>query len=140
MAAARHLPVMVGVVIAAEVVGVAAGTGGLPPFVLVAAVGLAVALPLTPWLQARAFQRLAEWQGEFRATVTDRGTTVATAHTTVAADWVAQPRYRETDRVFVLLSADRNATGLTVLPKRGLAGPADADRLRALLDRHLTRC
>ncbi|MFI8346362.1 hypothetical protein [Streptomyces sp. NPDC085596] len=50
------------------------------------------------------------------------------------------PRYLETSRVFVLLSADRNATGFTVLPKHGLPDRASTDRLRTLLDRHITRC
>jgi hypothetical protein len=47
--------------------------------------------------------------------------------------------YRETHEVFALFSGDHNARLLTLLPKRGLADPADADRLRAILDRHLTR-
>jgi hypothetical protein len=96
-------------------------------------------LSLTPWLQARQVFRLAERQGTFRVTVTDTGVTVVTDNTTTTVNWVAQPRYRETDDVFALFSPDRNAVGFTVLPKRGVQHPADVDRLRTLLDRNLTR-
>lgn len=99
----------------------------------------AAVLPLSPWLQARQVHRLAERNGVFRARVTDTGVSVATDHTTASVAWAAQPRYRETSRVFVLFSDDRYATGFTMLPKRGLAAAGDADRLRAILDRHLTR-
>jgi hypothetical protein len=116
-----------------------AGPGGVSPFFWVG-VALAVFLAVgAPWLQARQFQRLAEPNGTFRASVTDTGVAVATDNTTATVNWAAQPRYRETSRAFVLFSADANACGFTVLPKRGLQDPADADRLRAILDRHLAR-
>ncbi|MER6841794.1 hypothetical protein [Streptomyces platensis] len=41
--------------------------------------------------------------------------------------------------LFVLLSADRTAAGVIVLPKRGVADPENVERLRAILDRHLVR-
>ncbi|MGW3668439.1 YcxB family protein [Streptomyces sp. NPDC005141] len=94
---------------------------------------------LSPWLQARQVQRLAERQGTFRATVTDTGVTVATDNSTETLNWMAQPRYRETADAFVMLSPDKNAVGFTVLPKRAAHTPADVDRLRAILDRNLTR-
>ncbi|WP_458243651.1 YcxB family protein [Streptomyces sp. MAI_2237] len=98
-----------------------------------------VLLLLTPRLQARAFLKLAVRNGTYRATVTDAGLTVATDNSTTSVNWAAQPRYRETGAAFYTYSDDKNASCFTVLPKRGLSGPADADRLRAILDRHLTR-
>ncbi|WP_406329791.1 YcxB family protein [Streptomyces sp. NBC_00203] len=94
---------------------------------------------LTPWLQARQFHRFAERLGTFRVTVTDTGVTVISDNTTASVNWSAQPRYRETADVFVMLSPDKNAVAFTMLPKRALAAPADVDRLRTLLDRNLTR-
>ncbi|WP_405879642.1 hypothetical protein OG747_13960 [Streptomyces sp. NBC_01384] len=111
----------------------------VPVFPLVLMVSTGLLIQFTPWLQARAVYRLAERQGVFRVTVTDAGVSVATDNTTASVNWVAQPRYRETAEVFVLLSADKNAVGFTVLPKRAVQHPADVDRLRAILDRNLTR-
>ncbi|MFF3888837.1 YcxB family protein [Streptomyces sp. NPDC001914] len=96
-------------------------------------------LALSPWLQARQFHRLAERQGTFRVAVTDAGVTVATDNSTTVLNWVAQPRYRETQDAFVMISSDKNAVGFTVLPKRAVRTPEDVDRLRAILDRNLTR-
>ncbi|TQJ88006.1 YcxB family protein [Streptomyces sp. SLBN-31] len=98
-----------------------------------------VLLLLTPRLQARAFLKLAARNGTYRATVTDAGLTMATDNTTTSVKWAAQPRYRETKDAFLTYSDDKNASCFTVLPKRGLAAPADTDRLRAILDRHLAR-
>ncbi|MGW3136904.1 YcxB family protein [Streptomyces sp. NPDC001139] len=98
-----------------------------------------VLLLLTPRLQARAFLKLAVRNGTYRATVTDAGLTMATDNSTTSVKWAAQPRYRETGDAFYTYSDDKNASCFTVLPKRGLAAPADADRLREILDRHLTR-
>ncbi|MEW2133647.1 YcxB family protein [Streptomyces sp. NPDC005435] len=97
-------------------------------------------LPLSPWLTGRRLARYTGRQGVFRATVTDAGVTLVTDTTTATVTWQAQPRYRETPRAFVLFSGDANATGFTLLPKQGLPDRADADRLRAILDRHLVRC
>ncbi|MCS0601430.1 YcxB family protein [Streptomyces sp. LP11] len=133
-------PVAVGLIVVGEVLAVASGADSLSPGLLAGAAAVAVIVPLAPWLQARAFMRLAERQGEFRVTVTEEGVSVVTEHTTASVDWAAQPRYRETPRVFVLLSDDKNATGFTMLPKSGLADAADEGRLREILDRHLTRC
>jgi hypothetical protein len=92
-----------------------------------------------PRLQARAFHKLAEPQGEFRGVVDDSGIRLTSDHGSATLGWQAYPRYIETDTVFVLLSQDKAALGVMVLPKRGVTAPADSDRLRALLDRHLTR-
>ncbi|MER6730880.1 YcxB family protein [Streptomyces puniciscabiei] len=109
------------------------------PGMLASLVVVTLALALSPWLGARTFQKLAVRQGLFRVTVTEAGVAVATDNVTASVNWVAQPRYLETARVFLLLSDDKNATAFTMLPKSGLADPADADRLRAILDRHLQR-
>ncbi|MET7984286.1 YcxB family protein [Streptomyces sp. NPDC005281] len=106
------------------------------------AIWLAVLVPvllLSPRLIARQFQRLGERQGTFRVTVSDAGVTVITDNSTTALNWVAQPRYRETADVFVMISPDNNASSFTVLPKRAVRAPEDVDRLRAILDRNLTR-
>ncbi|MFF3915542.1 YcxB family protein [Streptomyces sp. NPDC001852] len=109
------------------------------PGVLASMVVATLALALSPWLQARAFQRVAVRRGLFRVTVTGQGVSVTTDHTTASGTWAAQPRYRETRRVFVLLSDDKNAITFTMLPKSGLTDPADIDRLRAILDRNIRR-
>ncbi|MER6627705.1 YcxB family protein [Streptomyces sp. NPDC000987] len=111
-----------------------------PDWFLLIWMPLAVALLLCmPRVQARAFLKLAVRNGTYRATVADAGLTMATDNSTTSVDWAAQPRYRETEDAFITYSDDKNASCFTVLPKRGLPDPADADRLRAILDRHLTR-
>ncbi|MEU6505076.1 YcxB family protein [Streptomyces sp. NPDC046942] len=114
--------------------GLAAGR--VDPFALILMCYFGVGLPLVPRLQARSLARMADLIGPCRATVTDAGVTIRAEHTTVVHGWGARPVYRETPEAFVLFSGDRNARCLTLLPKRGLADPADADRLRAVLDRH----
>jgi hypothetical protein len=110
-----------------------------PDFTLVWLLLCALLVSFMPRLLARQFQRLGERQGTFRVTVTDAGVTVATDNSSTALTWGAQPRYRETEDVFVMLSPDKNASCFTVLPKRAVRTPEDVDRLRAILDRHLTR-
>ncbi|MET7476185.1 YcxB family protein [Streptomyces sp. NPDC005648] len=100
---------------------------------------LAVLLFLMPRLQARAFLKLAVRNGTYRASVTDDGLVMTTDNSTTSVKWAAQPRYRETKDTFVTYSDDKSASCFTVLPKRGLRSPADADRLREILDRNLTR-
>ncbi|TJZ56796.1 YcxB family protein [Streptomyces piniterrae] len=92
-----------------------------------------------PWLQARHIHRLAERQGDIRGTVDDTGVRLTTAHSSTSLDWHLYPRYAETPELFVLLSADKSAVGLVVLPKRAVADPEEVDRLRAVLDRRLVR-
>lgn len=94
---------------------------------------------LVPRIQARAFGGLLEKVGEARTVVDESGVLVTTADTQTRIAWAAQPSYAETDLVFVLFSADKQAVGMTVLPKRGVQDPADVDRLRAILDRNLKR-
>lgn len=92
-----------------------------------------------PRLQAAHVQKTVGWQGEYRATVSPAGLTCGSDHSTVVQKWSVVRGYRETAGHFVLLSRDPGIMCLDVLPKRGLAGPGDVDRLRAVLDRHTVR-
>ncbi|MCF1598143.1 YcxB family protein [Streptomyces muensis] len=92
-----------------------------------------------PHLQAHHALRTVGWQGDYRVTVTDTGVTTVTDHVTLTQRWSVFRGYRETRDHVVLLSRDPNILLVEVLPKRGAAGPADIDRLRALLGRHLPR-
>ncbi|SNX58305.1 hypothetical protein SAMN06272735_2795 [Streptomyces sp. TLI_55] len=113
--------------------------GDSHPFLLIW-MPLTVALVLCqPWLTARQVFKAAARNGVYRATVSDAGLTVVTEHSSTSVGFAAQPRYRETKELFVLYSDDKNATCFTVLPKRGVADPADVDRLRGILDRNLSR-
>ncbi|MFE2286998.1 YcxB family protein [Streptomyces sp. NPDC059443] len=94
---------------------------------------------LTPWLLARSFGRYMEKTGEHRVLVDDSGFRVTTAASEARIGWSAQPSYVETPGSFVMLSDDKSAVAITVLPKRGIVAPADADGLRAILDRNLRR-
>ncbi|AZP17576.1 YcxB family protein [Streptomyces aquilus] len=119
--------------------GAAVGGGDSNTFLLIW-VPLVVALLLfQPWLTARQVLKAAARNGAYRATVSDAGLTVVTEHSSTSVGFAAQPRYRETKELFVLYSDDKNATCFTVLPKRGVADPADVDRLRGILDRNLSR-
>jgi hypothetical protein len=110
------------------------------PIPLIAGVcAVVVALVFLPRIQARQFQRLAERRGVIRVTVTDAGVTVATDDSFTSLNWSVQPRYRETADGFYMFSPEKNALNFTLLPKRGLRDPADADPLRAILDAHLSR-
>jgi hypothetical protein len=90
-------------------------------------------------LQARAFAGLLEKAGETRTVVDGSGLLVRTAVCETRIGWAAQPRYAETPDAFIMLSDDKRAVGVTVLPKRGLTAPADIDRLRSVLDANLRR-
>ncbi|MGW5396627.1 hypothetical protein [Streptomyces sp. NPDC003952] len=90
-------------------------------------------------LQARAFRGLLAKAGETRAVIDGSGAFVATASSHTRIGWAAQPTYVETADLFVMLSDDKGAVAMTVLPKRGIRPPADADALRAILDRNLRR-
>ncbi|MFH0518314.1 YcxB family protein [Streptomyces sp. M41] len=129
--------------------GVLAVLGALQLALMIATGGGALGLTLwsllaaalvaaIPWLQARQVHGLAKRQGIFRARVSDTGVQVVTDHSTMAFDWAAMPRFAETTDVFVLLSGDNKAVGVTVLPKRGVRDEQDVERLRAMLHRHLT--
>ncbi|MET9297102.1 YcxB family protein [Streptomyces sp. NPDC003077] len=117
----------------------AEGPVDLPiPVMVMPVVFLLVMLGL-PWLQARQFHRLSAAGGECRTVVDGSGVTVTNQQQSSVQTWQAMPRYAETKRVFVLFSGDRNASALTILPKRGANSAADVDRMRAVFDRHLTR-
>lgn len=96
-------------------------------------------LYLLPRAQARQLQQMAARQGEFRATVDDRGIRLTTRDSEATSSWGLYPRYTETDELFVLLTADKHSVGVMLLPKRGTPAPDDIDRLRALLDQHVQR-
>ncbi|MDJ0385768.1 hypothetical protein [Streptomyces sp. G-G2] len=102
--------------------------------------GLSPFVPrLTPWLLARSLGTYMEKTGEARVLVDDSGLRVTTAASEMRIGWAAQPTYVETPGSFVMLSDDKGAVAITVLPKRGIQAPADVDGLRAILDRNLRR-
>ncbi|WP_328887811.1 YcxB family protein [Streptomyces sp. NBC_00316] len=109
------------------------------PWHLYLALAFVAFMTAVPRLQARQLHRLSERQGDFRAVVDETGIRLTTAHSSATLDWHLYPRYAETPELFVLLSADKSAVGVVVLPKRGLSNPEDAGRLRAILDQHLVR-
>ncbi|MEU7068539.1 YcxB family protein [Streptomyces narbonensis] len=102
----------------------------------VVAVGCAESLP---WVTAQSIFRLIRAQGDATAVVDEDGGRWTSRDTETTIRWGLLPRYVETPRLFVLLTAKQSGTGFAYLPKRGLAVPADADRLRAVLDRNITR-
>ncbi|KOU30652.1 hypothetical protein ADK52_04625 [Streptomyces sp. WM6372] len=106
---------------------------------LVGGVLLWVIGPLGPRLQARAFRGLLEKTGETRAVIDGTGVRLTATDCDTRIGWAAQPTYAETDELFVMLSEDKRAVAMTVLPKRGARSPEDIDRLRAVLDANLRR-
>ncbi|WP_328881774.1 YcxB family protein [Streptomyces sp. NBC_00299] len=114
-------------------------TGSGSPIVILWLLVAAVMVAAIPWFQARQLHRFAQRQGTCRTLVTDTGVSIANDAGTTTINWAGMPRYAEAAEVFVLLSGDNTAVGVAVLPKRGIQEPADADRLREILDRNLTR-
>ncbi len=112
---------------------------GAPLGMVAAGVLLWVIALFGPRLQARAFRGLLERSGETRAVIDGSGALVTAAACESRIGWAAQPRYVETDGAFVMLSDDKQAVSMTVLPKRGIQAPGDADALRAILDANLRR-
>ncbi|WP_185909483.1 YcxB family protein [Streptomyces sp. WAC01280] len=102
----------------------------------IVAVGCAESLP---WVTAQSLFRLIRAQGDATAVVDDDGGRWTSRDTETTIRWAMLPRYVETPRLFVLLTAKQSGTGFAYLPKSGLADPADADRLRAVLDRNSSR-
>ncbi|MGW1537691.1 hypothetical protein [Streptomyces aureus] len=92
-----------------------------------------------PVYLGRGMHRLAESHGTTRMTVTDAGVTTTTDKGTRVRGWGVRNRYRETRTVFVVFGPEAASDALTLLPKRALRAPGDVDRLRAILDRNLTR-
>ncbi|MGQ4417813.1 YcxB family protein [Streptomyces sp. SAS_269] len=92
-----------------------------------------------PVLRGRRIHRMVAGQGEFRAVVSDAGVRLTSRDSEATYRWPMITRYVETATLFVLLTPDKHGVGMLVLPKRGAAEPADADRLRAVLDRNADR-
>ncbi|MEU6574085.1 hypothetical protein [Streptomyces sp. NPDC046805] len=92
-----------------------------------------------PDLSARQSLKSNEHQGRLTATVDDEGVRITGAHADARSAWGSYGHYVETKRVFVLRGPHRAANCAIVLVKRGARTPADVERLRALLDRHLAR-
>ncbi|WP_234330072.1 YcxB family protein [Streptomyces viridochromogenes] len=126
----------------------------MAPFVLVVVLGAfvgvgvvslvlsavcACAIWFTPHLQAHHVLKTVSWQGEYRTTVSGAGISAETEHTVLLQRWSIFRGYRETRDHLVLLSRDPNILLVEILPKRGVADPADIDRLRTLLSHHLHR-
>jgi len=105
----------------------------------VAAVFCAALIWSIPHLQAHHVLRTVSWQGEYRTSVSETWIATETAHVTLVQRWSVFRGYRETHDHLVLLSRDPNILVVEVLPKRGLRSPQDAERLRALVSRHLPR-
>lgn len=95
--------------------------------------------PAIPWLTGRQMYGLVQPQGEVRAVVDDAGVTWTTRVSETTSRWAMLPLYVETPSLFVLLSADKAGVGVAALPKQGVSGPGDLDRLRAILERHVKR-
>ncbi|WP_405712454.1 MULTISPECIES: YcxB family protein [unclassified Streptomyces] len=125
----------------AVLMGITIARGGHGPGapVWVGLVFVMLGVVLTPWLQGRQLYRFAARQGTCRTVVRETGIEVATDHSTTTVNWAMVPRYRETPQLFVLFSGDKQATGVTMLPKRGVRQPDDLDRLRDVLDRNVQR-
>ncbi|MFF5275511.1 hypothetical protein [Streptomyces sp. NPDC000133] len=130
--------VATGCAVVAIALSLVSGTD-VPVPLLVALLFCGPVLLLSPWLVARQLFRFVGRQGEFRVRVEESGVTVDTDNSSTVVRWRAQPRYLETADLFVMLSDDRNAVGLTVMAKRGVQDPSDVDRLREIFDRHLTK-
>ncbi|MFF8261725.1 YcxB family protein [Streptomyces virginiae] len=90
-------------------------------------------------IMARAHRGVLEAAGDCRAVVDGDGVAVTGSGTSTHHRWTVLAHYAETPAHFAVFSADRQALTVMVLPKRGLADPADADRIRAILDRNLNR-
>ncbi|MEU7074264.1 YcxB family protein [Streptomyces narbonensis] len=100
---------------------------------------LAVLIWAMPHFQAHHALRTVEWQGEYRASVSDTGVETETAHVRLLQRWSVFRGYRETRDHVVLLSRDPNILLVEVLPKRGLRSPAETELLLDVVGRHLTR-
>ncbi|MFD5323100.1 hypothetical protein [Streptomyces sp. NPDC127092] len=100
--------------------------------------------PLAPWVSALRVWPAVVRRGGFRTRVDGDGVTCESDAGTPSGGAEAagvEPycdAYVETARQFVLFPSERPDVWVA-LPKRGVSDPADVDRLRALLDRNLTR-
>ncbi|MFJ8883667.1 hypothetical protein ACIRJR_09655 [Streptomyces sp. NPDC102402] len=87
---------------------------------------------------ARRMSSIMEPYGQCRTVADDRSAVSTGERASFTTDWAVHKEYLETPGLFVLLSGERSV-GIAVVPKRGARSPADVDRLRAILDRHLKR-
>ncbi|GII30548.1 YcxB family protein [Planotetraspora mira] len=94
---------------------------------------------LVPTLKGRQIHKMVAPQGEFQAIVDDSGVRVTSRDSEMTFRWPMLTRYAETDELFVLMTPDKYRVAFVVLPKRGVAEPADVDRLHAVLNRNATR-
>jgi hypothetical protein len=92
-----------------------------------------------PHMTARQLLRANQHHGLMRVTVGEAGIRTLSAHADVRLAWANYGSYAESDSCFVLRSPDRAGYCAAVLLKRGARSPGDVDRVRALLDRHLSR-
>ncbi|MFF3910143.1 hypothetical protein ACFYZJ_30160 [Streptomyces sp. NPDC001848] len=99
----------------------------------------AVFLYFWPHIAARGSLKAVQHQGLVRATVDEAGVRMVGSQAESTSAWGNFGSYAESKRVFILRSPDRVGRCAMVLAKRGAADPADVDRLRTLLDQHLTR-
>ncbi|MFF4408381.1 YcxB family protein [Streptomyces sp. NPDC001262] len=114
------------------------GVGGVSPreWALAAFLALFFAQQVLG-LQAYYARGRLRQHGPRRVTLDAQGVTCTGAGSSSTQAWSQFGCHVERGDLFVLLSADRRC--LTVLPKRGLAAPGAADRLRALLATHVPR-
>ncbi|MFD9872198.1 YcxB family protein [Streptomyces niveus] len=89
------------------------------------------------WLTALALLAYARHLGEHRVTVDEEGISTVSERHTNRTNWAFYGRSFESRRVFVLITPDVWGTGVLILPKRGLAAPQDAERLRSLIAERL---
>ncbi|MFE4367177.1 hypothetical protein ACFRMN_02785 [Streptomyces sp. NPDC056835] len=129
------LGVFLGCVIVANLLtrGIDAVGAGVWRFLLIACLLLAA----FRWLTALALLGYARHLGEHRVTVDSSGIRTTTERHKHETGWQFYGRGFEGRRVFVLLTPDVWGAGVLILPKRGLAAPQDADRLRELIAGHL---
>lgn len=114
------------------------GVGGVAPkdWALAAFLVLFFALQVLG-LQALFARGRLQQHGVRRVTLDTQGVTCTGAGSSSTQAWSQFGCHLERGDLFVLLSTDRRC--LTVLPKRGLTAPGEADRLRALLAVHVPR-
>ncbi|MGW5361918.1 YcxB family protein [Actinopolymorpha pittospori] len=101
--------------------------------------GVIVLTVWVPWLRRRSYRRLSEAMGQMHVTLDGTGVHGVGKNKSGTSSWAAYGRYVETEDLFVLLSPDPKYCIVTILPKRGIEAPADAERLRAVLDQHVQR-
>lgn len=104
------------------------------------AVFLIVYPALLAWTPRRAGRNALKanaHHGPVRMSAGEHGITVTGAHAQARQSWTNFGSCVEMPRVFLLRSPDRAGRCAAVIPKRGASTPADVDRLRALIGRHL---